>query len=270
MINLKEHLANIILENKDLGHVNDKNLVFAIIKKIMRSHNFSTRQAFNIINQIFIELGLSFPYDDYNQFLLEFNSNQQRTNTSSFINPYNSFFNGLGFSSIFDQFDNFFPVMPNNTNNINNGFVRISTYSNINGVENEHYESRNFSHLDEFYNHMFSLDNNGFYERSIFDIYSNIFNNLFDASQMNNVPLTATDDALKNIPIIEYSKLKDDEKDKYKTCIICFDDFDNDSKLRILPCLHGFHIDCIDKWLKEYNYKCPVCRSDKIDYEAKF
>ena len=33
-------------------------------------------------------------------------------------------------------------------------------------------------------------------------------------------------------------------------------------KISKLKCDHTFHTDCIMQWLKEYNYKCPVCRKE--------
>ena len=28
------------------------------------------------------------------------------------------------------------------------------------------------------------------------------------------------------------------------------------------PLAIGFHTDCVTHWLKEYNYKCPICREE--------
>ncbi|XP_018602577.1 uncharacterized protein LOC108931342 isoform X2 [Scleropages formosus] len=44
-------------------------------------------------------------------------------------------------------------------------------------------------------------------------------------------------------------------------CQICFSDYVEGEKLRMLPCLHDYHMQCIDRWLKE-NATCPVCRVD--------
>lgn len=43
------------------------------------------------------------------------------------------------------------------------------------------------------------------------------------------------------------------------TCNICWDDFEDNQTTRRLPCLHSYHKDCIDKWLKTNN-TCPICR----------
>ena len=47
----------------------------------------------------------------------------------------------------------------------------------------------------------------------------------------------------------------------YTKCTICLAPFENDEILTILPCDHGFHSECINNWLKDYSYKCPICRN---------
>ena len=44
-------------------------------------------------------------------------------------------------------------------------------------------------------------------------------------------------------------------------CIICQDKFQNKEKIRILPCEHCFHVQCIDQWLIE-NKTCPCCKKE--------
>ncbi|XP_059843677.1 uncharacterized protein si:ch211-59o9.10 [Hypanus sabinus] len=44
-------------------------------------------------------------------------------------------------------------------------------------------------------------------------------------------------------------------------CHICFNDYSSGEKLRILPCLHDYHSQCIDRWLKGH-ISCPICRVD--------
>ncbi|CAL5214557.1 unnamed protein product [Lathyrus oleraceus] len=65
--------------------------------------------------------------------------------------------------------------------------------------------------------------------------------------------------ALKKFPKVIYStELKLPGLDS--ECVICLSEFINGEKVRILPkCNHGFHVRCIDKWLKEHS-SCPKCR----------
>ncbi|XP_004715458.1 E3 ubiquitin-protein ligase RNF6 [Echinops telfairi] len=44
-----------------------------------------------------------------------------------------------------------------------------------------------------------------------------------------------------------------------KVCSVCISDYVAGNKLRRLPCMHEFHIHCIDRWLSE-NCTCPICR----------
>ncbi|KAJ2777479.1 hypothetical protein GGI15_004486 [Coemansia interrupta] len=46
------------------------------------------------------------------------------------------------------------------------------------------------------------------------------------------------------------------------TCIVCIDDFVVGSKMRILPCGHNYHIECIDPWLTAKSSLCPLCKYD--------
>ncbi|XP_004631172.1 E3 ubiquitin-protein ligase RNF6 [Octodon degus] len=49
-----------------------------------------------------------------------------------------------------------------------------------------------------------------------------------------------------------------------KICSVCISDYVTGNKLRQLPCMHEFHIHCIDRWLSE-NCTCPVCRQPVLD-----
>ncbi|KFV94406.1 PREDICTED: E3 ubiquitin-protein ligase RNF6 [Eurypyga helias] len=49
------------------------------------------------------------------------------------------------------------------------------------------------------------------------------------------------------------------ENELSKTCSVCINEYVTGNKLRQLPCMHEFHIHCIDRWLSE-NSTCPICR----------
>jgi hypothetical protein len=44
-----------------------------------------------------------------------------------------------------------------------------------------------------------------------------------------------------------------------RTCCICLEAFEAGGMRKTLPCLHGFHQTCIDKWLRT-NGACPICK----------
>jgi hypothetical protein len=46
-----------------------------------------------------------------------------------------------------------------------------------------------------------------------------------------------------------------------KTCTICLHGYEKETYASMIKtCGHLFHKSCINKWLTEYNHKCPVCR----------
>lgn len=77
-----------------------------------------------------------------------------------------------------------------------------------------------------------------------------------DEEKMIDVPLIISKDILENLKEVSFKDLETTEK----TCSICLDDYEPESKLRRIPCEHLFHTKCLDKWLTENSYKCPLCR----------
>ena len=46
------------------------------------------------------------------------------------------------------------------------------------------------------------------------------------------------------------------------SCSICLDDYDPGEHVRVLPCGHTFHGDCIFPWLTERSPTCPLCKGE--------
>ena len=57
-------------------------------------------------------------------------------------------------------------------------------------------------------------------------------------------------------------EVKTAEEDLDITCSISMTKIKKGDKYVTLPCEHTFQESCIRTWLKEYNYKCPVCRKE--------
>ena len=45
------------------------------------------------------------------------------------------------------------------------------------------------------------------------------------------------------------------------TCSICLDDYEEGEPMRVLPCKHPFHLDCVLPWLTERCGSCPMCKA---------
>ena len=51
-----------------------------------------------------------------------------------------------------------------------------------------------------------------------------------------------------------------EEEEEADKCTICLSEFEVDEDVRRLPCMHLFHVECVDQWLSQ-NKRCPICRS---------
>ena len=57
----------------------------------------------------------------------------------------------------------------------------------------------------------------------------------------------------------------------HNTCSICLDEYDPGEQVRVLPCQHTFHSDCIFPWLTERSPTCPLCKAmfEAVQYEEE-
>lgn len=87
--------------------------------------------------------------------------------------------------------------------------------------------------------------------------HPSIFNTMLNPS-MQDVVSTLDEESLKNLKKYKSDKVLDEN------CSICMSKMgDNpEEELCKLPCEHDFHASCIEPYLKEYNYKCPICRKE--------
>jgi hypothetical protein len=88
-------------------------------------------------------------------------------------------------------------------------------------------------------------------------------NNIINTSILEKNPYkkVASDEAIDSIEIIKY---KNDLPQK--ECPITMMEFEIDEEISKLPCGHLFNTNAINRWLKDEDYKCPVCRR-KLEYK---
>lgn len=68
---------------------------------------------------------------------------------------------------------------------------------------------------------------------------------------------------IKNLPLVKFKDLEsaDSPMSAQLSCPICLMDFASEDEIRILPCKHYFHDQCIGEWLG-MNSTCPSCRKN--------
>lgn len=100
----------------------------------------------------------------------------------------------------------------------------------------------------------------------VFDYSNNSWDNILRNSfiQRNPYKKVTTDKAIENI-----KKVKFNNSFEQKECPITMMEFEEGEEISELPCKHVFNTEAINRWLKEENYKCPVCRYEMDNKEVK-
>ncbi|XP_001624061.3 E3 ubiquitin-protein ligase ZNRF3 [Nematostella vectensis] len=62
----------------------------------------------------------------------------------------------------------------------------------------------------------------------------------------------------------ETASLASHVTEKNPKCVICLEGFKNGQDLRIVPCRHEFHKECVDPWLLS-NFTCPLCMLNIVE-----
>jgi hypothetical protein len=73
---------------------------------------------------------------------------------------------------------------------------------------------------------------------------------------------TASRSAVARLPVQTISeKFIEQSTEENRSCLVCLEEFAVHDSVKMMPCLHRFHGECIDKWLSEGANACPVCKT---------
>jgi len=77
-------------------------------------------------------------------------------------------------------------------------------------------------------------------------------------NNLQDVAVTLNEEELKNLKKYKSNKTLEEN------CSICMLKMGEnpEEELCKLPCEHDFHVECIEPYLENYNYKCPICRKE--------
>ncbi|KAL5666654.1 hypothetical protein ACJX0J_026762, partial [Zea mays] len=69
---------------------------------------------------------------------------------------------------------------------------------------------------------------------------------------LSMVSVQAPESVVDSLPCKSYKKLETPQcSDDMEQCHICLTEYEDGDQIRTLPCKHEFHLQCVDKWLKE-------------------
>lgn len=94
--------------------------------------------------------------------------------------------------------------------------------------------------------------------------YIQRFRYLQTKDQQSRQLCSVTKKAIMKIPT-KTGKSSDDKDMDSDCCAICIEAYKSSDCIRVLPCKHEFHKNCIDPWLIEHR-TCPMCKLDVLKF----
>ena len=197
------------------------------------------------------------------------NSNNIIDNTNNIVVNSNNIIDTS--NNIIDTSNNIIDTSNNivaNTNNIIDTTNNIVANTNNQIIGNTYLHSNmqfQFSHIVSGgtihynINEIFPLHGNIINPNSsiMLPLFSHLFSELLLPDQISEDVISTLDDSEKDK--LSIYKLIEKKEEK---CSICMSDLNIDEQVCDLPCKHTFHDECIQPWLSNYNYKCPICRKE--------
>ena len=190
-------------------------------------------------NEIENELGNEIENEDSNE--LE-NNNENQQDTNSYYDNMNNIdqttlLNGLDMEINFNHSSSNNIFNPNHTD-LPNHNIPLHNRINSNLIQ---------SYLNRYINNVTNIIREEF--------------NFFQNNQ-EDVPIILHLDEFYKFPTGKYKDLKEKYNIKINQCGITLEDFQDDSKIVVLPCGHPFMKEEIFKWLTENSNRCPICRKE--------
>jgi len=144
----------------------------------------------------------------------------------------------------------------------------------VHHISPQQVDNHEFTNMSYFY--LPANEQNSFFNNYI----SNIVSQILPSSNIDNIYHQDNVLDILNIIMAQPSNLQQDvvtvldekehtkitkcklENDLDEDCTVCMGKLEKDETISTLPCKHNFHEECIDTYLKTYNYICPVCRTE--------
>ena len=161
-------------------------------------------------------------------------------------------------------FNNILGFILNNSNESEDNESSSESFTTIQVLSNgQTYTINSQSNLLETSNEQVNTSSTVYSHNNMISLLNTIINEL--GNQIDSDPITSSfQDVIVTVDDSDLEKLISTKLESKLDidCSICMGNMDKDDMSTELKCSHIFHTDCIKPYLQQYNYKCPICRTE--------